>query len=108
MVVMMQKIVSIKTKGNEELTSDERNLLSVAYKNVVGAKRSSWRMLNDGDSIISSEDGPSEELLNGYKKIVEMELKEICEQVLQELETLQEQNRLRITKTNDEALLGPL
>uniref|UniRef100_A0A8C2FNZ5 14-3-3 domain-containing protein n=1 Tax=Cyprinus carpio TaxID=7962 RepID=A0A8C2FNZ5_CYPCA len=31
------------TEGDIELSNEERNLLSVAYKNVVGARRSSWR-----------------------------------------------------------------
>ena len=30
------------TESGLELTNEERNLLSVAYKNVVGARRSSW------------------------------------------------------------------
>jgi 14-3-3 protein epsilon len=29
-----------------QLTVEERNLLSVAYKNVVGARRASWRVLS--------------------------------------------------------------
>ena len=34
------------TELNEPLSNEERNLLSVAYKNVVGARRSSWRVIS--------------------------------------------------------------
>ncbi|KAJ0917518.1 putative 14-3-3 protein [Helianthus annuus] len=45
MVEFMEKIVD-----SEELTVEERNLLSVAYKNVNGARRASWRsyLLSEG------------------------------------------------------------
>ena len=33
-------------KSPDELSVEERNLLSVAYKNVVGARRSSWRVIS--------------------------------------------------------------
>ena len=36
------KIVVLKKK---KLSKEERNLLSVAYKNVVGSRRASWRVL---------------------------------------------------------------
>jgi len=34
------------TESASELSNEERNLLSVAYKNVVGARRSSWRVIS--------------------------------------------------------------
>merc|ERR1712045_994925 len=63
MAEFMRKV----TESGLELVNEERNLLSVAYKNVVGARRSSWR-------IISSIEQKCEK--------GEKELQEICEVVL--------------------------
>ena len=32
--------------SGEELTIDERNILSVAFKNVTGTKRAAWRVIS--------------------------------------------------------------
>ncbi|CAN1355791.1 14-3-3-like protein D [Linum perenne] len=42
MVDAMKKLAEL----NVELTIEERNLLSVGYKNVIGARRASWRILS--------------------------------------------------------------
>merc|ERR1719454_980905 len=94
---MMQKLVKMKTSAKAALSSDQRNLLSVAYKNVVGAKRSSWRMLNDPQPDLVTK----KELVDEYKKIVEDELKDVCNQVLQELKELKDQNKARMDNPKD-------
>ena len=38
----MKKVVLL----NQELTVEERNLLSVAYKNTVGSRRTAWRAIS--------------------------------------------------------------
>ena len=42
MIDHMKKVVNT----GSELNSEERNLLSVAYKNTVGSRRTAWRALS--------------------------------------------------------------
>lgn len=69
------------TEMGDELSSDERNLLSVAYKNVVGARRSSWRVIS---SIEQKSDGEEkkQEMAKTYREKIEVELREVCNDVL--------------------------
>jgi hypothetical protein len=47
MAEAMKKVTeNLENEEKKELSVEERNLLSVAYKNVVGARRSSWRMVS--------------------------------------------------------------
>lgn len=81
MSLSMKKVTEI----GAELTNEERNLLSVAYKNVVGARRSSWRVIS---SIEQKTEGAErkQQLAKEYREKIEQELKEICEDVLSLLE----------------------
>ncbi|XP_037107026.1 14-3-3 protein beta/alpha-like [Syngnathus acus] len=69
------------TEQNKDLTNEERNLLSVAYKNVVGARRSSWRVIS---SIEQKTEGneKKQQMARDYRVKIEQELKDICNDVL--------------------------
>jgi hypothetical protein len=65
----------------KKLNNEERNLLSVAYKNVVGARRSSWRVISSIESKTESTE-KKQSLARDYKSKVTDELKDICKDVL--------------------------
>lgn len=74
------------TEKGEELSNEERNLLSVAYKNVVGARRSAWRVIS---SIEQKTEGCEKKklMVKEYREKVEKELQEICNNVLVKFKT---------------------
>ncbi|XP_035466003.1 14-3-3 protein beta/alpha-B [Scophthalmus maximus] len=69
------------TEKGDPLSNEERNLLSVAFKNVVGARRSAWRVIS---SIGVKSEGTEKklQLVNEYREKVEKELQDICNNVL--------------------------
>jgi len=85
MVEYMKAVVADMTN---ELTLEERNLLSVAYKNVVGARRASLRIIS---SIATKEESKADSgnvaAVKAYKGKVEDELNNICKDILSLLET---------------------
>ena len=69
------------TERGEELSSEERNLLSVAYKNIVGARRSSWRVVSSVEQKMESSDH-RHAMAKEYREKIEKELEDICQDVL--------------------------
>ncbi|KAA3453875.1 14-3-3 protein 7-like [Gossypium australe] len=79
---MVEAMKSV-AKLDVELTVEERNLLSVGYKNVIGARRASWRILS---SIEQKEEAKGNEQnvkrIKDYRQRVEDELSKICNDIL--------------------------
>ena len=77
------KKVSSMTQGDQELSVEERNLLSVGYKNVIGARRASWRILSSIESKEATK-GVEEhkKVIAEYRATVEKELEETCAEIL--------------------------
>ena len=71
----------------DELSVEERNLLSVAFKNAVGSRRAAWRIIT---SVEQKEKLKGNEQHAGwakeYCKKVETELQKICDTILGLLE----------------------
>ncbi|XP_022071170.1 14-3-3 protein zeta-like [Acanthochromis polyacanthus] len=78
MATLMKAVVET---SDAELSNEERNLLSVAYKNVVGARRSAWRVIS---CIVKKAEGSEkkQDAAKAYLEKIEKELRDICKEVL--------------------------
>ncbi|KAF3662975.1 14-3-3-like protein GF14 iota [Capsicum annuum] len=80
MVESMKKVAKL----DAELTVEERNLLSVGYKNVIGARRASWRIMSSIEQKEESKGNDNNvKLIKGYRQKVEEELSKICHDILE-------------------------
>lgn len=79
MVEAMKRVAKLDV----ELTVEERNLLSVGYKNVIGARRASWRIMS---SIEQKEEAKGNDhnvkRIKEYRQKVEAELSKICHDIM--------------------------
>merc|ERR1711988_793739 len=79
----MKQVVRLSRQTMRDLTIEERNLLSVGYKNVIGARRASWRILSSIEQKEKSKGNSDHEVhIVNYRKQVEDELTSICNDIL--------------------------
>lgn len=92
MVNSLRRLVELEV----ELTVEEHNLLSVAYKNVVGMRRAAWRILSSIEQKESSRGADlwKLSLISEYRKRTEEEIKSICYEIL----SLIDNTLLRVTQ----------
>lgn len=87
MVAFMEKLV-VDSSASGELSVEERNLLSVAYKNVIGSRRAAWRIIS---SIEQKEESRKNDehvsLVKDYRSRVESELSDVCAGILKLLDS---------------------
>mmetsp|Transcript_24133 Transcript_24133/g.61036 ORF Transcript_24133/g.61036 Transcript_24133/m.61036 type:complete len:243 (+) Transcript_24133:68-796(+) len=81
---MVEYMKQLAEMAEVDLTLEERNLLSVAYKNVVGARRASFRILSSIEAKELTKDANSTEvrIIVEYRKTIEGELDKICNEIL--------------------------
>ncbi|XP_021725612.1 14-3-3-like protein D [Chenopodium quinoa] len=85
MVTFMDNLVT--SSADVELSVEERNLLSVAYKNVIGSLRAAWRIVS---SIEQKEESRRNDdhvpLVKSYRCKVESELSDVCASIFKLLD----------------------
>eukprot|EP00026_Physarum_polycephalum_P013394 Phypoly_transcript_13789.p1 GENE.Phypoly_transcript_13789~~Phypoly_transcript_13789.p1 ORF type:complete len:254 (-),score=60.15 Phypoly_transcript_13789:250-1011(-) len=90
MVEAMRHVIMTEPR---ELSLEERNLLSVAYKNVVGQRRASWRIISSCEQkqgVVTENMGKEEREMKEYlarkcaqyREKIEEELRAICGDML--------------------------
>lgn len=83
----MVENMKVVASANVDLSVEERNLLSVAYKNVIGARRASWRIVTSIEQKEESKGNESQvTLIKEYRQKIEAELAKICDDILEVLQ----------------------
>ena len=65
------------------MSNEERNLLSVAYKNSVGTRRAAWRTISAIQDKEEYKGSKHLDLIKEYRRKIETELNELCADVIQ-------------------------
>lgn len=83
MIIMADMVEFMKNlaRMDVDMSAEERHLFSVGFKNTIGAKRASWRIICSHEQKVTT-DRQTGVMIDAYKKKVEDELRKVCNEVL--------------------------
>jgi 14-3-3 protein epsilon len=83
MIIMSDMVEFMKNlaRMDVDMSAEERHLFSVGFKNTIGAKRASWRIICSHKQKVAA-DRQTGVMIDAYKKKVEEELRKVCNEVL--------------------------
>lgn len=90
-IPLLDVVAQIKFIINQygaQLTIDERNLLSIAYKNLTNSLRNSWRILDSVEKLQQMKNQPSSRLkqeinlVHRQREKIEKELADVCKDIV--------------------------
>jgi len=87
MVANMKDIINMGYKA-DELDQEERNLISVGYKNMMSVRRTSWRTVQsyeDKEEKAAEPDAQTLGLIKQYKETIASEIDGVIEKVMEDV-----------------------
>lgn len=79
----MIKIMKEVLAQSQDLTVEQRNLLSVGYKNAVGLRRNAWRSFSSLEAKEEKKENTKNvNLIKIYREKIEQELNDICGEII--------------------------
>jgi 14-3-3 protein epsilon len=84
---MLDYIKKVVTGFDQELSIEERNLLSVAYKNSISSRRTAWRAISSIEQKEESKGSKHLPLIKLFKSKIEGELQKFCSDILKLLDS---------------------
>lgn len=83
MVEEMNSVARETNADTDEMSVEERNLFSVAFKNVIGARRSAWRIISSIEQKEEHIGNEKNAVVNReYRQRIEQELAQVCKDIL--------------------------